>query len=51
MRIAVLCLNFLAWRSCSARSGQGEYDEGNKTLANDATIGNAEIVNVLKTAD
>ena len=28
-----------------------EYDKGNKMRANDATIGNAEIVNVLKTTD
>jgi len=26
-------------------------DKGNKMLADDATIGNAEIVNVLKTTD
>ena len=51
MRAAVLCLNFLAWRSRIKRVPDKGNVTGNKMLAGDATIGNAEIVNVLKTTD
>jgi hypothetical protein len=47
MRTAVLCLNFPAWRSPFKRAP----DKGNEMLADAATIGNAELVNVLKTTD
>jgi hypothetical protein len=52
MRAAVLCLNFPAWRSRIKRApDKGNKARGNEMLADDATIGNAEIVNVLKTTD
>jgi hypothetical protein len=52
MRAAVLCLNFPAWRSRIKRApDKGNKTRGTRMLAGDATIGNAEIVNVLKTAD
>jgi hypothetical protein len=47
MGTVVLCLNFLAWR-CNI---QRAPDKGNEMLADDAAIGNAEFVNVLKTTD
>jgi hypothetical protein len=51
MRAVVLCLNFPVWRSCSKRSGQGNKARGNRTLIGEATSGNVEFVNVLKTTD
>jgi hypothetical protein len=52
MRTVVLCLNFPAWRSRIKRApDKGNETRGTKMLADDATIGNAEIVNVLKTTD
>jgi hypothetical protein len=51
MRAVVLCLNFPDGVSRSSRFVQGEDDDGNEMLADAAMIGNAEIVNVLKTTD
>jgi hypothetical protein len=47
MRAAVLCLNFPAWRSHFKRAP----DKGNEMLTDEATTGNAKLVNVLKTTD
>src|SRR5437867_2489346 len=49
MRTVVLCLNFPAWCSRSARSEQGNKARGTKMLAGDATIGKGEIGKGLKT--
>jgi hypothetical protein len=52
MRTAVLCLNFPAWCSRIKRApDKGNETGGIETLTDDATIGNAEFVNVLKTTD
>jgi hypothetical protein len=47
MGTVVLCLNFPAWRSPIKRAP----DKGNEMLADEVTIGNVELLNVLKTTD
>jgi hypothetical protein len=51
MRTAVLCLNFPVWARVQRAPDKGNETGGIETLTDDATIGNAEFVNVLKTTD